>query len=207
MQLSSYQYPEVYKSLKIDVRKLFCTMLYCELGEYYKEKLPQLFGSQDLFYSKNLPWAQGLVADRNPHLTLLFGTLPIVKVNHIKEVLQPWISQEVKLMVDEYSYFESTNDEEYYCIVAKIKTNSSIMEAHERLSLLPHINTFGDYRPHVTIAYIKKNDEIRDYYINRLNGINPYDITVPSGFFSLNLKPIKIIYDNATNEQLVHSYT
>jgi len=56
----------------------------------------------------------------------------------------------------------------YYCIVANIKVTEELQDAHNRLEFLPHINTFDSYKPHVTIAYIKKNPVTRKLIIDDL---------------------------------------
>jgi len=36
------------------------------------------------------------------------------------------------------------------------------------MQLLPHIDTYSEYKPHVTICYIQKNDKLRDEIIKDL---------------------------------------
>jgi 2'-5' RNA ligase len=50
--------------------------------------------------------------------------------------------------------FPSTDDENYAAIVAEVE-DQHLEEAHQRLSYLPHVNTFAQYRPHMTLCYVR----------------------------------------------------
>jgi hypothetical protein len=54
--------------------------------------------------------------------------------------------------------------------VAHLKIDKDLQEAHDRLQMLPHIDTFPGYKAHFTLAYIKKNDTTRDSLVKSLNG-------------------------------------
>lgn len=55
-------------------------------------------------------------------------------------------------------------------IVAKL-WNSDLQDANKRLSLLPHVNTFTEYNPHVTIAYVKNDPDIVQKWVKALNQV------------------------------------
>lgn len=175
-QLSSYNFPDVYKWLGINLSKLGCIMLDLE-----PLPTPQIFcqdGITDYIYSLDLYsspdkekyWIDGYVGLKTAHITLLYGLLQqgINLKPHVDSVLSGWVLDGVE--IDQFGYFPSPYpDEPYYCIVAHIKPTPKLIEGHERLELLPHINTFTGYKPHHTIAYIEKNDDKRDWFINDLN--------------------------------------
>ena len=172
-QLKSHDFAEVYKWLGINVNKLGCVMLDLEplsvdhwLGQNsatsYIYSLP-LHKSQN----KERFWIDGWVAKDVPHLTLLYGLLEEGKnyAPHVEKVLSNWKLNEVE--IEDISYFPSPYaDEQYWCIVAHIKVTPELLEGHQRLEFLPHINTFAGYKPHMTLCYIKKVDEQqRDHFI------------------------------------------
>ena len=166
-QLSSHQFPEVYKSLGIDINKLGCIMLDVEFPQL------SLFSKyKNIFYKakeKERFWINGLVCLENAHITLLYGLLESGEKlkPYADKVLNDWDLKEIE--IQDINYFNSPfQDEEYYCIVADIKLTSELMEGHQRLEFLPHINTFAGYKAHVTIAYIKKDKSILDMFINDL---------------------------------------
>ena len=114
-------------------------------------------------------WIDGYVADKTPHLTLFYGFLHEAKnyKRHIDILLKDWKLEEVE--IESIGFFESPyEDEEYYCVVAHIKKTPELIEGNNRMKLLPNIHTFTDYKPHITIAYIIKDESIRDDFIKYL---------------------------------------
>lgn len=164
-QLSSHQFEEVYKKLKINVNDLGCIML-----DVDGSKIPEFpMSEKDLYVSKDPEkfWIKGFVAGKTPHVTLLYGLLEPGKEwkEHVDAVLEDWDLDSVT--VEKVSYFESQyKDEPYYCIVAHLEISPELLEGHHRLQFLPHIDTFaGKYKAHITLAYVKKDEEIRDNVI------------------------------------------
>ena len=154
--LNSHQFPGVYRDLGIDLNSLGCVMLPMEPLD-----VASLYGldREDLHYTKDPSrfWIQGDVVRTTAHATLLYGLLQSGPVweDHIREVLAGWEAPE-SVEVEAIDIFPSPfEDEPYGCVVARLRVSDAILEAHQRLSLLPHVNTFGEYVPHVTIAYVK----------------------------------------------------
>ena len=179
-QLNSHNFKEVYKWLGIDLNKLGCLMLDIEsivLPTYLIQDIndgsvcnfDKLFESY-CYKTKNKDrfWINGFVGS-NPHVTLLYGLLTEAKnyKPHIEKVLEGWNMPTVKIA--DIGYFESPyKDEDYYCIVAHLEVTYELLEAHWRLEFLPHINTFAGYKPHITIGYIEKREDVRDDFIKLL---------------------------------------
>lgn len=175
-QLSSHDFEEVYKDLGIDVDKLGCIMLDVDgstIPEYPKFKED---GYLHETKSDKRFWIKGFVAGHTPHVTLLYGLLESGQKwkDHVDTVLRGWGIRHVT--VKEVGSFDSNYpDEEYYCIVAHLEITPTLLEGHNRMQFLPHIDTFaGPYKAHITIAYIKKDEDIRDeviaYYQKELVG-------------------------------------
>ena len=169
IQLNSHNFEKVYSWLGINLNTLGCIMLdirplnlkYLDFVEtYYLHRSD----NEERF------WINGwMVGHDTPHVTLLYGLLQSGRDYsiHVKEVLSGWKMNHVE--IEDIGYFESPyNDEPYYCIVAHIKVTPQLMEGHQRLEFLPHINTFAGYKPHMTIAYIEKDVKVRDIMIQKL---------------------------------------
>jgi len=175
-QLSSHDFEEVYKELDIDVDKLGCIMLDVDgsgIPEYEK------FKSEDYLHTSENPkrfWIKGFVAGKTPHVTLLYGLLKTGKEwqEQVDTVLRSWGIKYVT--IKEVGVFNSNYpDEDYYCIIAHLDITETLLEGHRRLQFLPHIDTFASpYKAHITIAYVKKDEKIRDevvaYYQKELAG-------------------------------------
>lgn len=188
-QLNSHDFENVYKKLDINLDKLGCVMLDLK-------PLGSMAGSvrskDDLYYSKNpsRKWIKGWVVGEVPHITLLYGLLDNAHnwEDHIRAVLDGWEMDTVE--IDNIGYFESPYpDENYYCLVAHIKVTTELMEGHNRLEFLPHINTFVGYKPHMTIGYIRKDEDLRDDYLKRLGDFwNGKKLEIEDGL-NLGYKP------------------
>lgn len=172
-QLSSHNFKEIYQWLGIDLNKLGCLMLDTEpiKTEYYQIMQDGITTYFPEYKAKNKDrfWIDGYVADKNSHITLLYGFLTeaINYKPHIEKVLNNWSLESVK--ISDIGYFESPyEDEPYYCIVAHIEVSEKLLEGHRRVEFLPHINTFTGYKPHISIAYIIKDEAIRDDFIAHL---------------------------------------
>jgi len=158
-QFNANQFPDVYSSFGIQISELGVVMLDTDAIEV-TEMVDQ--GKKDLYESQNpaFSWVSGAVAERGAHCTLLFGLLQ--KAYQIKPqitaVLDGWVPP--RLEVDKVTSFPSSlPGEEYACIIAKLKVTPELLEGNQRLSLLPHINTFPTYEPHISLAYVKKEAE------------------------------------------------
>lgn len=168
-QINSNQFPEVYKGLGIKIDDLGCIML-----DVDGEGISNIIQKEDLYITKDKKkfWINGFVAGETPHLTLLFGLLEQGDKykKYVDRVLEGWSLNSVE--IEDVSYFDSPYDnEDYYCIIAHIKKSDKLIEGHQRLQLLPHIDTFAGYKPHVTIAYIKKDEKKRDEIISNYEDI------------------------------------
>lgn len=166
--LSSHKFKEIYKDLDINLDKLGCVML-----DVDGKKIPQMpeFEKEDWLYfakDKKRFWINGFVAEKTAHVTLLYGLLePATEwEDYIIELLKDWSFPALK--IKDVSFFPSPypeGEDPYYCIVAEIEVTDELLEGHQRLEFLPHINTFPGFKAHLTIAYVKKDEEIRDKVI------------------------------------------
>lgn len=164
--VSAHKFKDMYEDLGYSLDTLGCIMLDLE-------PLKFTVNEAALYYAKDKKrfWIDGNVAGKTPHVTLLYGLLrsgPELK-KHVDTVLEGAIPKEVT--IDHIDYFDTppNTDEEYYCIVAHLKITPEIQDAHDRLSFLPHIDTFPGYKAHFTLCYVKKNDRIRDKLVKGLN--------------------------------------
>lgn len=166
--LSSYSFPQVYEDLGIGVQQLGCIMLNTE-----PLTVSDVISEDHLYYAADpaaYKFVDGVVSEKVPHVTLLFGLMrsgPEMK-KHVDAVLNDW--ELPGLAIEKVDFFESKiPTEPYYCLIARIVQSAEILEGNARLRLLPHVDTFPEYHPHITLAYIKKDETIRDSYLDMLN--------------------------------------
>ena len=98
----AHDFPQVYKELGYDLSKLGCIMLDLEPLELLVDK-------DKLYYASNKDrfWIDGLVADKTPHVTLLYGLLRsgLEMKKHVDTVLSGVDIGSVT--IDHVGYFES----------------------------------------------------------------------------------------------------
>ena len=174
-QLNSHNFEGVYKTLNINLDTLGCIMLDIEPIKGIEVKEEWLYYAKD----KKKFWIDGFVFNKIAHLTLLYGLLESGLKNKklVDIVLNGWKLENVE--IESIGYFDSPyKDEPYYCIVAHIRVNDKLLEGHQRLEFLPHINTFTDYKPHITLAYVKKDDLVRENIISMFKNMIGYKLLV-----------------------------
>lgn len=172
MSLSAYRFATVHEALGIEVPRLGCIMLDVDVPAKLAASLAAAVPPEDVYVSADPArhWIRGVVALDGPHVTLLYGLLESGQSwrEHVDAVLEGWSPSEVPIA--SWGMFPSTfEDEPYSCIVAHVEPTPELLEAHARLSMLPHIDTHPEYRPHVTVAYVRR--EAADAVLERLRGI------------------------------------
>lgn len=176
--INSNQFPDVYKALGININSLGCIML--DIDSIPVTEMV-LRAEDDLYYAnvKERFWIRGAVGETGAHVTLLYGLLehglkikPLVDI-----VLQDWTPPLIE--IESIGVFDSPfADEPYACIIAHVKVTDELLEGHARLELLPHVNTFIQYRPHITLAYVNKDaqekwlEQLGDSLVGKKFGVN-----------------------------------
>lgn len=155
---SAHQFFPLLLELGYDINKLGCVMLPVEPFDIFGEGRDAKLSQEDL-YASNHPdkgWIAGDVSDK-AHITLLYGLIEKAydQQEAVDKVLETWDRPEY-LIPERISIFPSNDDEEpgYAAIVVEVD-DPHLIEANQRLSYLPHINTFPEYRAHMTLAYVK----------------------------------------------------
>lgn len=160
-EISAGMFPQLYEMLGINVNELRCVMADLEV-EPFQEMID--IPEDSLYYTEdvNQPWVNGAVGKQNPHVSVLYGLMDSFEVEFaVKEVLTGWTLDEIT--IEEVGMFEK---EDYYCVIGHVAESEQLEEGFQRLSLLPHINTYGEYKPHVTLAYVKKTASIEPIIAN-----------------------------------------
>lgn len=89
---------------------------------------------------------------QNPHVTILYGLHPEVTDDMVKSVFDNFTG-DINIEVDGIDIFEN---EKYDVVKFNVKPDGALLELHNKLSEFPNSNEFPDYKPHITIAYVKK---------------------------------------------------
>jgi len=180
---SIHEFDWVMEGLSIDVNELGAVMLPVEPFELFGQGRSFHLDPEDL-YASNDPsegWVAGDVTGE-AHITLLYGLL---KAGYNKEaidgVLKGWAAP-MWLDPQKVSIFH-TEGKPYSAIVVEVE-HTLLRDAHARLSYLPHVNTFPEYKAHVTLAYVKAEKALywQEVLSNEQFHIYPLHDTIDYGF-------------------------
>lgn len=151
---TAFEFSKIYEkgALDLNVSNLGCIMLDTEPISVKKHVSS---ADEALFYGKTpeLQYAQGAVAEQSAHVTLLYGLLekgPKWK-KYVDAVLAGW-ERPATVTIDRVTFFPGR--EGYDVVIGKVAKTPEILDAHQRLSCLPHIDTHPVYTPHLTLAYV-----------------------------------------------------
>lgn len=156
---TAYDFPAIYERMGMTgPGNLGCIMLDLEPipVRYLLSGIDPVYFWPDNDPQGRLTYAKGPVADRGAHATLLYGLTPdgnagVRQRESVDELLADLDLSSVT--VQDVSYFPGMFDLPYACVIAHV-TSPELVEANRRLRFLPHVDTFVDYRPHVTLAYV-----------------------------------------------------
>jgi 2'-5' RNA ligase len=167
---------EFNESKRGDLFEYGCVMIYPDITNW--EEITSIIEEGDI-YDKEPRY--GIETD--PHITVLYGLHKEVTANDIKKSLKRFKNKKIEIDIDGIGKFDSGKFS-----VIKLNVESSILNSmNKSLSKLPHTTDFPDYRPHMTIAYVKPGKA--DKYLNE-----SYKV----GFTSIN----KIVYKMISGEKI-----
>lgn len=124
-----------------------------------------------------------------PHLTLLYGLHEEVTPDQVKSIFDNF-KGDIEIEIDGIDIFEN---KDFDVVKFNIKSTKSLKELNSKLSQLPNSNEYPDYKPHITIAYVKKGmgkKYINPDYNYKVKNVDEVIYSMPNGEefkFSLNL--------------------
>lgn len=151
-----------------------CAMLYFDFPDF--NKLSDQIEESDIYTE------EGYGIETEPHVTLLYGFDPGVKESEIKKIINEIDFSSVK--IHNISLFEN----EDYDVLKFTATSSTLSVANEKLRDLPHKNDYPDYKPHLTVAYLKSGKGKK--YVEKFSSME------------WNLKPKNVIYSKPGGEKI-----
>jgi 2'-5' RNA ligase len=116
----------------------------------------------------------------NPHVTILYGLHDNVTQEMVKSVFEGFTGS-INIEVDGIGVFEN---KDYDVVKFNVNPDGALQELHDELSKFPNSYQFPDYKPHITLAYIKKGlgkKYIRNDYKYEVKNVNKICYSLSNG--------------------------
>ena len=88
----------------------------------------------------------------NPHVTILYGLHGSVSPEELKSVLDRF-NGNLKIKIAGIGIFEN---EDFDVVKMNVVPDGGLQQLHDMVSELPNSDQYPEYKPHITIAYVKK---------------------------------------------------
>lgn len=145
---NAHDVPQIYERLGIDLRDLGCLMIDTESPVDGEIDSSSTYTSSD---PKKF-WVDGLLDWW--HATVRYGFLDGVTRADVDAVLVG-MPVPIELNVIGTEVFPSPYPAEPYdCLVARVES-PELTDLNTALGILPNVNTFAEYKPHITIGYFQ----------------------------------------------------
>ncbi len=128
--------------------KLGCVMVEVSVSNW--NEITSTINKDDLYEVEG----ENYGIQNNPHLTLLYVLKANITKEQIKEVLTKTIDGD-KIII-EIENIDTFENEDFDVVKFNVKKTEQLQRIFDALSELPNENTFPDYKPHITIAYVRK---------------------------------------------------
>jgi len=116
----------------------------------------------------------------NPHVTILYGLHSGVSAGQVKEIFDSF-EGDIRIEIDGIGIFEN---KDFDVVKMNVVPTEGLQRLHDMLSELPNSNEYPEYKPHMTLAYVKKGcgKKYEDpSYSHEVDGIERVCYSMPSG--------------------------
>lgn len=92
---------------------------------------------------------------KEPHITVFYGLHSDINHEEVEKCINKWKDLDFDININKIDFFEN---EEFDVIKFSVDCNENLKNFNKELSKFPNSNMFKDYKPHITIAYLKKGN-------------------------------------------------
>ena len=136
-----------------------CSMLQIDeqTKRIIREYIHKNIDAKDVYYEEDDP-SYGI--ETNSHITVVYG-YTTEDIDAIANSFKPYTKDSVEFTLGKIGFF---SHKQYYVLYIEVISNGDIMTLHDTsaTSGLEIFDTYPNYHPHVTLAYMKTNT-FRDY--------------------------------------------
>lgn len=147
---NAHHYYGLHEDLGVNLNELGCLMLKTDSPL----RSDGLNAISEFAYTANdidkFWWITGVATDW--HVTVRYGFMDNVRQRHVDTVLEGLQMPEELTLSGIEVFPSSVPTEDYGCVVARVD-DRSLRKINQQLSVLPNVNTYPEYKPHITIGY------------------------------------------------------
>jgi hypothetical protein len=124
-----------------------CVMLGLDCPDW--EEVTGMIHPDDVY---NHPTDPSYGLEDKPHVTLLFGLHSDVDDKQVEDVINKFKGQNLSLDI---LGVDSFNNKDFDVVKFKVNPTPELKAINQELSKLPNSNQYPDYKPHITVGYVK----------------------------------------------------
>ena len=126
--------------------KLGCVMMEVPISNW--EEITSTINQEDIYEVEG----ENYGIQSNPHVTILYGLHKEVSLDQIKSVFED-IDVSIDIKIEGIGVFENEN---FDVVKFNVVPSETLLDLNSKLSEFPNSNEYPEYKPHITIAYVKK---------------------------------------------------
>ena len=126
--------------------KLGCVMMEVPISNW--KEITSTINQEDIYEVEG----ENYGIQSNPHVTILYGLHKEVSLDQIKSVFED-IDEDIDIKIEGIGVFENEN---FDVVKFNVVPNVTLQNLNNKLSEFPNSNEYPEYKPHITIAYVKK---------------------------------------------------
>ncbi len=160
----------------INGHKYGCVMVDIPVSNW--SEITSSIDPEDIFHGDENGDPKGI--QENPHVTILYGLHDDVTEDEVRSVFDNF-DGDINIEINGVDIFEN---KDFDVVKFNVVPDGALQYLHDELSKFPNSNQFPDYKPHITIAYVKKGTGkkyVKPDYKYEVKNVNHITYSMPSG--------------------------
>lgn len=124
-----------------------CVMLALDVPEW--NEITSMIHPDDVY---NHPTDPSYGIEKDPHVTLLYGLHPEVEDSQVEDIINKYKGQNLSLDILGIDSFQNAD---FDVVKFNVNPTQELKSINQELSQLPNSNQYPEYKPHITVGYLK----------------------------------------------------